>query len=95
MNGKTQAVNGLAGFGTVDNSTLTPVTFTEGMTNASTTFSGVIQNSGGGAVSLLKTGTGTLTLNGQSLYTGGTTIGQGTVLLEHRTATGRHVAPTT
>ena len=50
-------------------------TLTIGSDNQSTTFSGVIKNSG----SLIKTGTGTLTLTGANTYTGGTTINAGTL----------------
>ena len=45
-------------------------TLTIGSNNQSTTVSGVIQDSG----SLTKTGTGTLTLSGSNLHTGGTTV---------------------
>ena len=48
--------------------------------NLSSTFSGVIAN-GSGAGSLIKAGTGTLTLNGNSTYTGGTAIQSGAILL--------------
>jgi fibronectin-binding autotransporter adhesin len=81
LNGKNQIVNGISGSGIVNNTTATPVNFTIGSTNGAGTFSGAIQNTGGGAVSLVKTGTGSITLNGQNTYTGGTTISQGTLLL--------------
>jgi len=44
-----------------------------GSNNLSTSFSGVIQDSG----NLVKSGTGTATLSGASTYTGGTTVGAG------------------
>jgi autotransporter-associated beta strand protein len=44
--------------------------------NSSTTFSGVISGSGG---KLTKNGTGTLTLNGASSFSGGITLGAGTI----------------
>jgi autotransporter-associated beta strand protein len=47
-----------------------------GSNNLSTTFSGVIQDTG----SLTKTGTGTLTLNNASTYTGATTVSAGTLI---------------
>lgn len=47
---------------------------TVGSNNLSTTVSGVISGDGG---SLVKTGTGTLTLTGTNTYTGGTTINNG------------------
>lgn len=55
-------------------------TLTVGGSNASTTYSGVIQN-GGGTVALTKLGTGTLTLSGANTYTGATTITAGTIAL--------------
>lgn len=55
-----------------------------GSNNRSTTFSGMIKDSGGQnsatGGSLTKIGTGTLTLSGSNIYTGGTTITAGTVL---------------
>jgi autotransporter-associated beta strand protein len=80
--------------GTVDVSTLTGVgttagsiegggsyvlgakALTVGSNNLSTEVSGVISGTGG---SLVKTGTGTLTLSGTNTYTGGTTINDGTL----------------
>ncbi|CAN7506280.1 autotransporter domain-containing protein [Phyllobacterium sp. LjRoot231] len=58
------------------------IDFTVGSNNLSTTFSGVIQDggaNGGTGASLIKTGTGTLTLSGINTYTGGTTVNQGTL----------------
>ncbi|WP_247774037.1 autotransporter domain-containing protein [Bradyrhizobium sp. 192] len=55
---------------------------TVGGNNLSTTVSGVIADggwSGGAGGSLVKTGTGTLTLTGTNTYTGGTTFAGGTV----------------
>jgi autotransporter-associated beta strand protein len=55
---------------------------TVGGNNLSTTVSGVIADggaSGGTGGSLVKTGTGTLTLSGTNTYTGGTTFAGGTV----------------
>jgi len=50
-----------------------------GGNDASTTFSGVIRESG----KLSKVGTGTLTLSGSSSYTGGTTVEAGTLAIGH------------
>ena len=55
---------------------------TVGSNNLSTTVSGVIADggaNGGTGASLVKTGTGTLTLTGTNTYTGGTTFAGGTV----------------
>ena len=49
-----------------------------GLNNLSTTVSGLIAGDGG---SLVKVGTGTLTLTGNNLYSGGTTIEDGTLVV--------------
>ena len=77
LNGFSDTLGGLAGSGTVD-STSGNVTLTVGNNNASSTFSGIIQNSGG-SLTLTKLGTGTLTLVGHNTYSGNTTILDGTV----------------
>jgi autotransporter-associated beta strand protein len=63
-------IGSLAGAGSVF---LGPNTLTIGSKNQSTTFSGVIQDSGG----VTKSGTGTLTLSGANTYTGVTTVSGG------------------
>ena len=55
-------------------------TLTIGSNNQSTTFSGVIQESGG----VTKTGTGTLTLSGANTYTGSTTVSGGVLNVANR-----------
>ena len=98
LNGKTQILYGLTGVGAVDNPTSTAVSLTIGHNNATTTsvFAGVIQNTGTGAVSLVKTGSGTITLTGQNVYTGGTAVYQGTLSLGFSTATtGGSILPAT
>jgi autotransporter-associated beta strand protein len=57
---------------------------TIGSNNLSTTFSGVISDSGLG--SLIKTGNGKLTLSGANTYTGGTTIDGGTLYVTNRSS---------
>jgi autotransporter-associated beta strand protein len=63
-------------------------TVTVGLSNASSTYGGIIQN-GSGTVALAKTGTGTFTLSGNNTYTGGTFVNAGTLLddLSARSAT--------
>ncbi len=76
--GAPATLGSLSGSGTVY---LGARTFALGSNNSSTTFAGVIQDSGGRSQntggSLSKVGTGTLTLAGMNLYTGGTTISAG------------------
>ena len=61
---------------------------TVGANNASGTFSGTIQNTAG-TLSLIKTGSGTLTLSGSNSYSGGTYFsGNGVLALEHGDAAG-------
>lgn len=70
LNGFAGAINGLSGSGTVDNTSGTAVTLAAGNNNVSSTFSGTIQNTGAGALSLQKTSTGTLTLSGNNTFSG-------------------------
>ena len=77
LNGHTQTINGLGGDGTVNNSTGSG-SLSVGNNSASSTFSGVIENTGG-TLALTKVGSGTLTLSGANTYTGGTSIGAGTL----------------
>jgi autotransporter-associated beta strand protein len=60
------------------------VALTVGGNNSSTTYSGVL--SGGG--SLTKAGTGTMTLSGANIHTGGTTVSAGTLKIGSATALG-------
>ena len=76
LNGNTITVNGLSGAGNVTTSVAGAAGITVGANDATSSFSGLIQN-GSGTVSLTKTGAGTLTLNGTSTYTGGTTLSGG------------------
>jgi len=64
---------------------------TVGSNNLSTTFSGIIQDSGiGGGTggTLVKIGSGTLTLSGANTYTGGTTVSGGTLAVNTQTGSG-------
>ncbi len=77
--GFTANVNGLTGNGTVDNTTGNG-TLVVGNNNATSTFSGTIQNTAG-PLALYKTGGGTFTLTGSSTYAGGTTMNNGMLVL--------------
>jgi autotransporter-associated beta strand protein len=70
---QTMSIGSLAGDGIV---LLAGHDLNVGNNNLSTTFSGVIQDSG----TLSKAGTGTLTLTGANIYTGTTTVGAGTLV---------------
>lgn len=81
VNGKVATVRSIAGDGSI---TLGSGTLTTSGTN-STTFVGVISGNGG---AFTKTGSGTLTLSGTNTYTGGTTIGGGTLQIGSGGTTG-------
>ncbi|MGO4677835.1 autotransporter-associated beta strand repeat-containing protein [Bosea sp. 2YAB26] len=80
LNGIAQTVGSLSGTGDV---LLGGTTLTAGGNNSSTTFSGTIS----GAGSLLKTGTGTLTLNGTNTYTSVTQVFGGSLVVDGSVAT--------
>ena len=75
--GNSALINGLSGSGTVDNTGGARSVLTLGNNDASSTFSGVIQNAGG-SLGLLEQGAGIITL-GANTYTGPTTINAGTL----------------
>ena len=88
----TQAAGSLAGAGTVtarDSSpgNTSPATLTTGGDNATTAFTGTIQD-GTSTLTLVKAGTGTFTLSAADTYTGGTTISGGTLDLAQATSAG-------
>lgn len=81
--GNTAYVDALTGAGNVDQSTFAPgtINMAVGVNNGSGTFSGTFTESGGHPVALTKNGSGTQILTGNSSYTGGTTISDGTLQL--------------
>lgn len=78
----TIGLGSIEGSGTVD---LGGAALTVGNNNRSTTYSGVIGGAGG---SLIKTGSGTLTLSGANTFDGGTTVSQGTLTVTGSLASG-------
>jgi autotransporter-associated beta strand protein len=88
LHGFSGQINGLTGGANafVDNLTGTG-SLAIGNNNATSTFVGTIQNTGG-TLAITKTGTGTLTLTGANTYAGGTTINAGTLLANNLSANG-------
>lgn len=82
LNGRTETIGGLVsigGAGIVENNSATAGVLTLNNTG-SQTFSGILRNGSlAGTLSLAKTGPGTQILSGANLYTGATTIDQGTL----------------
>jgi autotransporter-associated beta strand protein len=78
VNGFNATIDGLLGSGTLTNNGASDATLTAGAAGGSSTFSGVIGD-GSQALSLTKSGAGTLTLNGVNTYSGATTIANGTL----------------
>jgi len=88
LNGTTQSVNALTGSGTVDNTAAGTASLTVGGNDATGSFSGIIQDTGG-ALSVVKTGTGQLTLTGANDFSGGfTNNGTGSVVSNNNLAFG-------
>ena len=93
LNGNSDAIDVLTGSGTVTNSGAA-ATLTIGSSGGSGLFSGVITD-GANAVSLVKTGAGTLTLAGNNTYSGATSILQGIVVAVVNNALGSAAGGTT
>jgi autotransporter-associated beta strand protein len=88
MNGRTEAIDGLAGAGTVRNTVAaTNSILYIGTNNAGLTFSGLIED-GAGTMGLIKGGTGTQTLSSANTYTGITEIRAGNVTISDPNALG-------
>ena len=73
MNGRSEAVNTLAGAGTVTNSGAVPTMLYIGANNGDSTFTGILED-GVGGLGIAKMGTGVMTLSGASTYSGVTEI---------------------
>ncbi len=88
LNGFNSTIAALSGNGNLINSGGAPAALTFGSNNASTTFSGTIQD-GTSAFGLIKTGSGTFTLSGaNNTYTGGTTLSAGELRVDAANALG-------
>ena len=82
LGGFNAPLNGLWGAGTVTNSATSGNNLlTVGNNNATSTFSGVIQNPSGSTISLSKAGSGNLILTGANTFTGATTVSAGLLQL--------------
>ena len=96
MNTFSETIGGLSGAGTVDNvaAAVGATTLTVGDNNQSTTFSGVIKNTGG-VLRLAKGGSGTLTLSGDNKYDDTTSVTAGVLNIQHANALGSILQGTT
>ena len=97
MGGRSEAIDGLIGAGTVTNSVLgTSSTLFIGANSAGGTFSGLLQD-GAGRFNLSKGGTGTEVLSGtvDNTYSGTTEINAGTLTVQHPGALGTSTTGTT
>lgn len=80
LNAFNNSIGALSGAGIVENGGTTNISLTAGANNASTTFSGTLQNGGANTLSFIKSGTGTLTLTGAANHTGTTTVSGGVLV---------------
>ena len=80
LNTNSQALDSLSGSGVVDTIAGGIPLLTVGGDNSSTTFGGALMNTAG-QLTLIKVGTGTLTLSGASTYSGHTYLRSGTVIV--------------
>jgi autotransporter-associated beta strand protein len=78
LNGTAQAINGFSGSGLLENTAVGSAALTVGVNNIGGTFSGTIQDTGGN-LTLVKTGSGSLTISGTNSYAGGTILHLGTL----------------
>ncbi|MCB1225221.1 MAG: autotransporter-associated beta strand repeat-containing protein [Verrucomicrobiales bacterium] len=86
LNGHVQTINGLSNSGlgtiTIDNTSASAASLTIGANDGTGTFSGTIQDSGAGALSIAKTGSGLITLNGTGAYVGSTSVDGGVLAVQ-------------
>ena len=82
LKGNSDTINGLSGSGVIDNTGLTTSTLTAGANDQTSTFSGILQNSGA-SLNLVKTGSGTLTLGGANTLSGAVNIMGGTLAMSN------------
>jgi autotransporter-associated beta strand protein len=80
VNGKNLSIGSLAGAGTVNNNANTAAPLTVGSNNSSQTFAGVIGDGTGYPLTLVKAGSGTVTLTGRVTNTGGCVVNGGTLV---------------
>ncbi len=90
LNGQSCTVSGLAGAGTITNSSTSSSTLDIGENNATGTFQGTITDNaaGGGSLGLQKVGNGILQLSASNNYSGGTGVSAGTLQLGNAAALG-------
>ena len=88
LGGFNETIGSLAGAGTVTNNGEADAIVTAGGSNASTVFSGDIQDGTTNKVGISKEGSGILVLSGDNTYTGATTLGAGTLNLGSNNAIG-------
>ncbi|MFN5960130.1 MAG: beta strand repeat-containing protein, partial [Verrucomicrobiota bacterium] len=93
MNGRSEAVNTLAGAGTVTNSGGVPSMLYIGANNGDSTFTGLLED-GTGGLGVVKMGTGVMTLSGASTYSGVTEIRSDNVTITDLQALGSAVGGT-
>lgn len=82
INGKGVFITAFSGSGTLDNTSASGNTVQIGLNNVGGTFSGLIKNTGGGALSLWKWGSGTTVLSGLNTHTGITWCVGGTLSVD-------------
>jgi autotransporter-associated beta strand protein len=84
ISGSTTTIGSLTGGGAAGGNVTLAASLVTGGNNNSTTFNGIVSGSGG----LAKSGSGTFTLSGSNGYSGGTTINNGTLLVNNTAGSG-------